>query len=133
MIVFTIVLYLLLNATSTYASLGFLKVFLAKSHPGCEQALPPSHQKFCQSFETAARCACRSSGMPAPLCQNMKSLHHQMLMVFTTQRAACEFQRDTSSQDCLDSWKCYREGGHDSKGRLCQASGAACANNKVSG
>lgn len=127
MLVFTGILFLALWQTPTYASLGFLSVFIPKTHPDCKNALPPSNHQFCPTFKSAATCACTTSGMPTSLCSDMTLLHKRMLMVFASQKKACEFQRDASTQQCMDSWNCYLHGGKDSKGKLCQQTGEACA------
>ena len=127
MFVFTGFLYLLLVTHPANAGLGFLKIFIPRTHASCTNALPPSHEKFCPTFKTAAQCSCTSSGMPASMCRDMATLYKRMIAVFDEQRKACEFQRDTSMQNCMDSWDCYRLGGKDSNGRLCQSTGAACA------
>ena len=127
MLVFTGILFFILGQVPAQAGLGFLSIFIPKTHPDCTKSLPPAHSNFCPTFKTAATCACASSGVPASFCSDMAKLHKRMLMVFTTQQKACEFQRDTSTQQCLDSWNCYRRGGKDSQGRPCQATGKPCA------
>jgi hypothetical protein len=124
---FTVILQSLWTITPAQASLGFLQVFIPKSHPACAKSLPPGHKKFCPSFAAAAQCACTTSGMPESMCKDMKAIHRRMLAIFSTQRKACEFQRDTPIQICHDSWDCYRLGGKDSTGHLCQSSGLACS------
>lgn len=131
MLVFTGVLFFALWQVPAEASLGFLTIFIPKTHPSCSKSFPPNHSKFCPTFKSAAACACSTSGMPASLCEDMNTLHKRMLMVFSTQQKACEFQRDTTTQQCLDSWNCYRRGGKDSQGRLCQQTGEACAKLKA--
>lgn len=111
---------------TSYASLGFLKIFIAHKHENCAKALLPSHGQFCPSFKAVARCHCVSSGMPGSMCEDMDSLYDRMISVFETQKSACEYQKDTSTQNCLDSWNCYRLGGKDSKGKLCSATGKSC-------
>jgi hypothetical protein len=126
-LVFTSILILLLHTQTASAGLSFLKLFVAKSHPSCTKALPSNHQKFCSTFRNAAECACTSSGLPNSMCQNMKSLHERMITVFSSELEACKYQHDTTTQNCLDGWACYRRGGKDSHGRLCQTNGASCA------
>ena len=124
--VFTALLLLVITLTPAYASLGFLSVFVPRTHPTCLKAYPPSHTKFCPTFKASAECACTSSGMPSGMCHDMSKLYKRMLMVFSTQKKACEFQRDTSMARCNDSWNCYRNGGKDSAGKACQNTGKAC-------
>jgi hypothetical protein len=126
MVVFTSIIYLLCHIGPTHASFGFLKVFVAKTHPKCSQASSTLDAKFCPSFRATAQCACSSSGLPGSMCKDMNALHQRMLAVFETELAACQYQRDTNVQNCLDSWNCYRLGGKNSKGELCQTTGAAC-------
>ena len=108
------------------AGLPFLTLFIPKTHPACSKAYPAYNSKFCAAFKASAACACSSSGMPRSQCQDMKKLHERMIMVFDSVEKACAYQHDTSTADCRDSWKCYRLGGKDSQGRLCQATGKAC-------
>lgn len=127
LIVYTIFISFLLSTTTANAEIGFLKLFISPSHPNCPHALPPHHQKFCRSFQDVAQCHCTSAGLPASMCKNMQSLHKRMTAIFDSQQKACAFQKDASMQACMESWNCYRLGGKDAKGRLCQASGKACA------
>jgi hypothetical protein len=108
------------------ASFGFLKVFIAHKHENCAKALRSDDGKFCASFKAVAECHCTSSGLPKSMCSDMESLYQRMLVVFETQQNACEYQRDTHTQNCVDSWNCYRVGGKDSRGRLCSSTGKAC-------
>lgn len=126
-IVYTIILpFCLFFMFSANASLGFLKLFVAHKHENCAKASPTHHTNFCASFEKVAECHCTSSGLPKSMCQNMTTLYQRMISVFDTQQNACEYQKDTHTKNCMDSWNCYRLGGKDSKGRLCSNTGKAC-------
>lgn len=92
----------------------------------CDRALPTNDVNFCPSFKSVAICYCTSSGLPAGMCQDMNALYNRLLSTFGSLQKACEFQRYTSTQDCMDNWNCYRVGGADSQGRLCRSSGLAC-------
>jgi hypothetical protein len=48
------------------------------------------------------------------------------MSIFGSIQRACEYQHDTSVQNCLDDWQCYRNGGRDSTGALCNATGSSC-------
>jgi len=90
--------------------------------PGTETNSP----SFCSSFKLAAQCHCTSSGLPKGMCMNMRSLYDRMTSIFGSVRRACEYQRDTSTQNCMDSWSCYRSGGSTSQNNLCSGTGNAC-------
>ncbi|KTD23818.1 Uncharacterised protein [Legionella lansingensis] len=92
----------------------------------CPNALPTNHPSFCASFKTAATCYCVSSGLPAGMCQDMNALYSRMISVFGSLQKACESQRYTTPQDCMDNWNCYLYGGVDSRQRLCSGTRAAC-------
>lgn len=92
----------------------------------CPRALPTNSPGFCASFRTAAVCYCTSSGLPAGMCQNMKALYERMILVFGSLQRACEHQKYTTTQDCIDNWQCYKLGGSDSQGRLCSSTRNAC-------
>ena len=92
----------------------------------CSNALPTDNPNFCVSFKTAATCYCISSGLPAGMCQDMNALYNRMIGIFGTLQKACEFQKYTSVQDCMDNWNCYRFGGIDSRGRLCSSTKNPC-------
>lgn len=80
---------------------------------------------FCTKFKAIAVCHC-SASLPAGMCQDMNTLYSRMIAMFRTQQRACEYQKDTTAQDCMDAWNCYRQGGRNSRGGLCSATGNAC-------
>lgn len=100
---------------------GFANVFA-----GCPKAAPPSNPAFCKSFKKSAECHCVRTGLPKTVCTNMQQIYLRMLGLFGTVERACAFQHDTSVQECLDSWTCYRLGGRDANGNLCSGTGASC-------
>ena len=113
--------------------LFLMACFLAFSHSSfaslfgsCPPASAISSASFCSSFKLAAQCHCTSSGLPKGMCLNMHSLYDRMNSIFGSVRRACEYQRDTSAQHCIDSWNCYRSGGTTSQNELCSGSGNAC-------
>jgi len=97
---------------------------------GCPQAVPTTDGGFCPSFKSVAHCQCVSRGLPDGMCQDMNALYSRMISMFGTLAAACEYQEktshDTTKQQCIDDWNCYRSGGRNSQGGLCSASGKAC-------
>lgn len=105
-----------------------LSSFAADSYLQCMQALPASAPGFCASFKAVAACHCEESGVPKPQCQNMNLIYQFMIARFGSVDRACEYQRDTSKQVCMDDWSCYRTGGKDSTGYLCSSTGKACSN-----
>lgn len=113
------------------ASLFFvISLFSAASFATTLGACPPAMDNnipgFCSSFKLAAQCHCTTSGLPKGMCMNMKSLYDRMTSLFGSVRRACEYQHDTSVQNCIDAWSCYRSGGLTSKGELCSGTGNAC-------
>jgi hypothetical protein len=93
---------------------------------GCPQGLPTSDVNFCSSFKTVAICHCTAMGIPRFLCKNMNNLYKTMILRYGSVDNACESQQDTSKQNCLDGWTCYRNGGSNSQGKLCSSTGKAC-------
>ncbi len=92
----------------------------------CNTALPTDNPGFCASFKPVASCHCIASGLPAVMCQDMNILYARMVSVFGSLRKACEYQKYTTTQDCMDNWNCYRSGGIDSRGRICSSTHNAC-------
>lgn len=100
--------------------------FCSFSSFACPFAVPTNDPGFCSSFKSVATCYCTSSGLPSGMCQDMNALYNRMLAVFGSLQKACEYQRYTSPQDCMDNWNCYLHGGIDSRGRLCSSTKSAC-------
>ncbi len=92
----------------------------------CPFATPASNSGFCNSFHVAAECRCTASGLPRGMCANMTLLYNRMLSMFGSVERACQFQHDTSFDVCIEDWKCYRQGGVDSHGELCNSTGLVC-------
>lgn len=92
----------------------------------CPSATPSNAPGFCQSFKTAAECHCNSSGLPRGMCNNLNLLYKRMIDTFGSLQKACEFQHNTSAQECVDDWNCYRNGGLTSNSELCSGTGSAC-------
>lgn len=92
----------------------------------CLNALPTNDPNFCPSFKSVAICYCTSSGLPAGMCQDMNVLYNRMVSALGSLQKACEYQRYTSTQDCIDNWNCYRNGGVDSQARACSSTKQAC-------
>lgn len=94
----------------------------------CTPSLPPSSPGFCESFKVAAICHCTQTwGLPQRMCQDMNKLYSRMMASFGSLQRACEYQHDTTTQECIDDWNCYRRGGMTSDGQLCGGTGRACA------
>ena len=91
----------------------------------CPSALPTDDAAFCSSFTAAAICYC-TAALPAAMCQDMNVLYQRMLITFGSLERACEYQKYTDKQNCIDNWNCYLHGGIDSKGHLCSGTQAAC-------
>ncbi|MDF1757746.1 MAG: hypothetical protein P1U74_05570 [Legionellaceae bacterium] len=92
----------------------------------CPVASPVSSSAFCSSFKVAAQCHCTSSGLPKGMCNNQKLLYKRMIDTFGSLKRACEFQHDTSVQECIDDWNCFLSGGLTSNSQSCSGNGAAC-------
>lgn len=109
-----------------------LSCFAANPSPDdCGQAQKPSESGFCSTFKDVAACHCKYSGMglPEKFCQNMDKVYRVMINLYGSIKGACDKQADP--QTCIDSWYCYREGGHipknDPNGKLCCGTGLKCA------
>lgn len=92
----------------------------------CPNAVATDDVNFCTSFKSVATCYCTSSGLPSGMCQNMNSLYNRMIIIFGSLQKACEYQHYTSTEDCLNNWNCYRNGGIDSRGKICSSTKLAC-------
>ena len=92
----------------------------------CPAAVPISGSGFCSSFKSVAQCHCTASGLPNGMCTNMKTIYDRMMSMFGSVRRACEYQHDTSVQNCIDAWVCYRSGGTTSQNELCSGTGRSC-------
>lgn len=92
----------------------------------CPNALPVDNANFCPSFKSVATCYCTSSGLPSFMCQNMNTLYGRMMSIFGSLQKACEYQKYTSTEDCINNWNCYRLGGVDSHGNICSSTYKAC-------
>jgi len=114
----------MIKITTTLAIVLFSGSVMAGG--SCPQALPTNNAGFCPSFAAAAQCHCTASGVPKGLCQDVKAVYNRMLAIFGTVQRACEYQKDTPTQTCVDDWGCYMNGGVDSQGQLCSSTGAAC-------
>ena len=99
---------------------------LSLAPANCPHADPVTSSNFCTSFKSVAECHCIVSGLPQGMCKDMNAIYNRMLSVFGSQQKACEYQKDVSTQECMDDWNCYRSGGTDSKGNLCSGTGKAC-------
>ncbi len=92
----------------------------------CPNATSASSANFCESFKVAAECHCRASGLRQEMCTNYEMIYKRMLVTFGSLQRACEFQHDSSTQECIDDWNCFRQGGSTSKSELCSGTGGAC-------
>lgn len=96
------------------------------SFAACLPSTPSTSASFCESFKSVAECHCMESGLPYAMCSDMNELYVSMIAMFHSIERACEFQQDTSKQDCMDDWQCYLSGGSTSQGGLCNGTGTAC-------
>lgn len=90
---------------------GILFLFSTFTFAGaCGKAVPIDNANFCSSFKKVAICYCTDTGLPAPLCQDMKMLYARMVSVYKTLDNACANQHHTTKEDCVANWNCYRLG-----------------------
>jgi len=108
-----------------FLSMCMFCIFLSSvSYASCPPATPNNSSGFCSSFKISAQCHC-SASLPAGMCTDMKSLYDRMISMFGSLSRACAYQRETSAQNCIDAWNCYRLGGTSSSG-LCSGTGLPC-------
>lgn len=96
----------------------------------CGFALPTDHPGFCASFKEKATCYCvarKDRPFPEAYCSNTKWLYGIMVSTYGSLAKACEAQKETSVQDCIDNWTCHMNGGKDSKGRICSSTRKSCS------
>ncbi len=92
----------------------------------CPRATATDLPAFCESFKVAAQCHCTSSGLPQVMCNNVRLLYQRLMVTFGSLEKTCAFQRDTTPEDCMDSWKCFLQGGRNAAGKLCNGTGRPC-------
>lgn len=94
----------------------------------CAQAVPTETAGFCASFASIAQCHCSvCHGLPSGMCTNMETVYTRMIAAYKSVSAACLAQKDiVDPAVCMDDWKCYRDGGLNSKGLPCNATGRSC-------
>lgn len=106
---------------------GCLLSICSVSQADCPSADPAS-PGFCDAFKAASVCYCTSyATLPKNRCSNMALVYKMMVASLGTLQRACDFQRNTSAQECIDDWNCYNYGGVTSTGQLCNGNGHACA------
>ncbi|HVT62101.1 MAG TPA: hypothetical protein VHD33_01260 [Legionellaceae bacterium] len=106
---------------------GCLLSFCSISQANCPIALPTHAAGFCESFRVAAHCRCyERTYSTSPTCATMDSIYKFMTAALGPLQRVCSTQRDTSVQECIDDWNCYRHGGVNSAGQLCSGTGHAC-------
>src|SRR3990167_11524562 len=102
-------------AFTTHSPVPYL---VAPTNSNCPLGLPDNDPKFCDYFREAAKCRCMASGLPEGMCNNMDLIFSRMISIYGSAERACQFQKDTSYQDCIDHVNCYRFGGSDSQTKL---------------
>lgn len=91
----------------------------------CPQAEPASSPGFCESFKAVAACHCTSRGIPAGMCKNLQLIYSRMVGTFGSLQNACDWQSHGTSQECVEDWNCYLQGGFSSTGP-CSGTGHSC-------
>lgn len=99
---------------------------LSISSYACDPAVPATAANFCPSFKAAVYCYCTDVWKAGGVCADMNRVYEIMMATHGSLDRACEFQKNTTKQICLDNWNCYRKGGRDSHGGLCSSTGRAC-------
>lgn len=116
-----------MNNKSRFLWLGIFfvtcNVFASSS---CPQAAAVTSAEFCSSFKIAAECHCISSGLPRKMCANYKLLYKRMVDAFGSLQRACDYQHDTTAQECIDDWTCFLSGGLTSNSEPCSGTGESC-------
>src|SRR3990167_929613 len=120
-------LTLVFLSSYSYAGIPWIfSWFIATTHSNCSKGVTANNAEFCAVFKSVAQCHCTSSGLPLSMCKDMGKLYQRMLSIFRSQKNACEYQKDTTTKNCMDDWNCYRLGGRDSYGELCNSTGQHC-------
>jgi hypothetical protein len=96
------------------------------SFSSCPQAVATTDSTFCGSFKSVAYCHCMEGIGSPDACSDMNEVYQFMIDYYTTLENACHNQTDVDYQTCVDDWNCYRNGGTNSQGGLCSATGSAC-------
>ena len=109
------------------AAITMLTVIGMPVATACPLAEDITSANFCNSFRYVAQCHCMAHGLPSRLCNDMSGVYQRMLIVYGSLEQACLHQTDTSPQNCINSWNCFRHGGTSSDNQLCSGTGAACA------
>jgi hypothetical protein len=100
---------------------------LSLSSYACNDAADTSSSNFCPTFRSSVYCYCTDVWkMPGTLCQDMNRVYSMMVDTHGSLERACEFQKNTPKQRCIDNWNCYHNGGRDSHGALCSSTGRSC-------
>ena len=123
-VILTLCLFIL--SISSFTAVSASSLHQTHSVRACEQAVPSTDAGFCPSFKAVAECHCLENGLGPDTCGNMAALYQYMLDFFGSLEQACSFQQDTDYKTCMDDWGCYRNGGTNSDGGLCSATGSAC-------
>lgn len=92
----------------------------------CSSGPPIDNPGFCRGFEASAYCECEKRAKIKYFCQSLDQIYRGMLLTYGSLENACRAQSHTSTQKCIDGWRCYRNGGKDSNGHLCSGTGKPC-------
>ncbi|CDZ77170.1 hypothetical protein BN59_01452 [Legionella massiliensis] len=111
--------------------LGLIAIFslfisLSFAATSCLKAKPTNDPLFCASFKSVAKCHCVEFGLPSGMCEDMNQLYWRIVAMYGSLEQACKRQHETSAQDCMDNWHCFRDGGMDSQGRICSSNYSSC-------
>lgn len=92
----------------------------------CPSGLRSDDPDFCAQFQSIAICHCTAHWLPKWMCHDMEKLYRRMIFIYGTVEKACQNQKDTLPETCIDHWECYRNGGKNSLNQLCSGTGIAC-------
>ncbi|PJD91519.1 MAG: hypothetical protein CK424_06845 [Legionella sp.] len=106
--------------------MSFLLSIYSFSYADCP-SVDPASPGFCDAFKASSACYCASyNTLPKGKCANMTLIYKMMVASLGSLQRACDWQRNTTAQECIDDWNCYHYGGMTSTGQLCSGSGHAC-------
>ncbi|MDX1900523.1 MAG: hypothetical protein SFW66_00790 [Gammaproteobacteria bacterium] len=117
--IFIALSFLLISVFST-------SVYSFNNPLNCTPAAESNDPGFCPSFKAAVECYCVAKGLPDAMCKNTDLIYEKMVATWGSLETACRMQKDSTQQECMNDWICYRSGGTDTQGRSCSSTGKSC-------
>jgi hypothetical protein len=126
-----IILLLCFISCSTFAVSATSSQPSSKLRMSCPQAPVNTSGDFCNGFKASGYCHCDEKGMDAAVCEDMNQVYSAMMGYFSNSLdEACQYGEyedgGVPKQVCIDDWNCYRNGGVNPQGGLCNSTGAKC-------